>query len=210
MRAMKPVSPSMQLCLGAAGWLVFTAAAQANDITADRPDEAIAIAASGGKAARRGLFLDLSTSACPVEFQDGRCPVPGQTGCRYVFVKRVDGKALLVKALADEAYAYFWVNEADGQIVQLRDEALSSPDGRYFAVVSTCDGYGGCILQIWASEGPKRIFQYEPTGYADFRFRSWSGNDRVLLDIGTWAGGQLQYSPAEMRQVKPTLWRLNP
>lgn len=174
----------------------------------DRSAEPAALATLNGKATRKGSSLVLSTRGGSVEFRDGHWPNSKDGECGYIFVKRISGRAFLVELIANEYYRYLWVRESDGHVVELRDKPLLSPGGQYFAVISTCDGFGGCILQVWKTDGPKLVFEYEPKEYADFQFTSWVTNNRVQLDVGAWSNGKLQYTPAEIARTGSAKWVL--
>ena len=176
------------------------------------PGERAAIEEAAGLALRKGPSLILLTGAGPAKFEDGHGPYCSDANCGYSLIQHIAGRGfLLIEGFGNsDGGRFFWVNETIGRTTDLEDRPIFSPDGRHFAIISTCDGMGKCVLQVWKSDGPKLLFERRPTNFEDFNFKSWDGNDRVLFEIGVFAADHnagLHYSSGTITQHKADDWR---
>ncbi len=164
---------------------------------------------------RNGESLILSTEVGPVEFENGKGPYCSGANCFYSVLRYVPGAGFLLLAgyANSDVWGEMWVGEADGRLTYLEDNPVFSPDGRHFAIVSTCDGMGKCVVQIWKAEGPELLFERTPPdgGVEDYEHISWEGNERIAFDIGVYAPekpGEFHYSRADITETMPDQWQL--
>jgi len=203
-------------CIFMTACLAANATEHEDDHVIEDPGEEAAIAAAAGQAIRNGRSLILQTKAGKVKFEDGKGLNFSDPNFGYALSRYFAGQGFLITAgyANSDVASSFWVSEANGRSTYLDGAPIFSPDGRHFAIISTCDGMGKCILQIWQSDGPKLLFERKPPDneYEDYERESWHGNKRIVIDIGVNSpedSSELRYSSGAIVETTPGNWQFD-
>ena len=121
-------------------------------------------------------------------------------GCvSFFFVGHV-GRFYVLRARYYAGSDYRLIDDTIGTPTTIPGEPHVSPDGTRLVTVLATGTYDPAGIEVWTlgASAPAREWRHEPKQYALYYFVRWDGNDRIVLEVKTYVGHELQRLPAQL------------
>ena len=171
--------------------------------------EAAVLTATGPTVTRKGNVLTIRTKRKIVAFSDH--PDAGADTVVHQYLGFLDaiGYHLVIRRFW-EGWCYVLVSEASGEATVTSAIPYPSPSRKRAVSVSASEAYNPNEIVIW-SVTPEHLaqeYQYEPKGYALYKFITWDGDTTVHLE--NFTNGNKKYCPiSQFMTVNEILTKTN-